>query len=601
MTYENAEAITRETAFKTEQILQTTEKVLYNYIWLLEGQELYSDSIFEYTRLIVENNPEIIGCAIAFEPNYFPEKGRYFSPFTYRQNDSLISVQLGSLDYEYFVMDWYQISTTIGEPYWTEPYFDTGGSDALITSFSVPFYSEKLGEEKLAGVITIDIGLNWLTDIVSSVHILETGYAAVITRNGTFVTHPNKELIMNQTIFSYASELGNQKLREIGRDMLAGKTDFASVRLNDINWLISYTPLPSSNWALGVVFPRSEMYASLKSIAIVLILLIVVGLTLLTILISRIVSKQIAPLRLFAASAFEVAEGNFDARLPEISTEDEMKNLLDSFSKMQKNLKTYIQNLKDTTTAKEKIESELRIARDIQMGMIPKIFPPFPNIKELDIFAMLEPAKEVGGDLYDFFQIDESHLCLAIGDVSGKGVPASLFMAITHTLLHSVAPGQRSPKFIVDSLNRSLSQENESSMFVTFFLAIININTGKIKYVNAGHNPPVIIYADGKAEMFKLSSDIPIGLFHDHSYKEYDFTISKNEQLFLYTDGITEAENRNQELYSDERLMACLSKVELQEPKSTINMVVEDVESHVKDNQQSDDLTVLSVVFHGKQ
>jgi sigma-B regulation protein RsbU (phosphoserine phosphatase) len=145
---------------------------------------------------------------------------------------------------------------------------------------------------------------------------------------------------------------------------------------------------------------------------------------------------------------------------------------------MQKDLKSYIEHLKETTSAKEKIESELRIAREIQMGMIPKIFPPFPDIPEIDIYAMLEPAKEVGGDLYDFFLIDDKHLCIALGDVSGKGVPASLFMAVTRTLLRSVAPKQRSPKVIVDALNKSLSLKNESSMFVTFFLGIINIETG---------------------------------------------------------------------------------------------------------------------------
>ena len=600
MTTENAKILTQNTVCRTEQVLLTTEKILDNYKWFFEKNELDPDSILFYSQLIVKNNPEILGCAIAFEPYYFPEKGRYFSPYTYRENDSLISMNLGNAEYEYFVIDWYQIPATIGKPYWTEPYFDDGGSEALITTYSVPFYKIVEGKKKLIGIITIDLSLDWLTDIVSSVRIMETGYASVITKNGTFVTHPNKDLIMNQTIFSYAHELGSPELREIGRDMQAGRTDFVSVTLNDVDWVISYTPLPASSWSLAVVFRVAEMYAPLKKIGIVLIVIIIIGLILLTFIVAKIVSKQIAPLSLFAISAHEVAEGNFDAKIPEISTEDEMKDLHNSFVLMQKDLKTYIENLKETTSAKEKIESELRIAREIQMGMIPKIFPPFPDLVEIDLYAMLEPAKEVGGDLYDFFLIDEKHLCFAIGDVSGKGVPASLFMAVTRTLLRSVAPKQHSTRTIVNSLNKSLSDGNASSMFVTFFIGIINIETGVLKYTNAGHNPPVIMYADGRNEMFEITKNIPIGLFEDVDYEENERTINKNDRLFLYTDGITEAENSKEELYSDERLMSCLNLLKDDEPKAIIEKVAKDVAVHVKDNQQSDDLTMLSIIFYGK-
>ncbi len=600
MTYKNASAITQNTVYKTEQVLLTTEKILGNYKWLMEGNHLDCDSIMAYTQLIIKSNPEVLGCAIAFEPNYFPEKGRYFSPYTYRDDDSLISLNLGSAEFEYFVMDWYQIPAIIGKPYWSEPYFDAGGSDALVTTYSVPFYITAGEHRKMAGVITIDLSLDWLTDIVSSVHILETGYASVVSRHGTFVTHPNKDLIMNQTIFSYAKELESPKLREIGRDMQAGITNFASITFLNTDWIISHTPISSSNWSLAVVFPKSEMYAPLKRIGTVLILLIIIGLSLLTFIIVQIVTKQIAPLRHFANSALEIADGNFNTELPEIRTQDEMKDLHDSFGIMQKDLKTYIENLKETTAAKEKIESELRIAREIQMSLIPKIFPPFPDIKEIDLYAMLEPAKEVGGDLYDFFMIDDQHLCFAIGDVSGKGVPASLFMAVTRTLLRSAAPKQQSPREIVNSLNKSLSQGNESSMFVTFFIGIINIETGIFKYANAGHNPPIIMYSGGGVEMFEISKNIPLGLFPEHDYEEKERILSKTDCLFLYTDGITEAENCKNELYSEEKLINCLSLLEKAEPKESILEVARDVAEHVKENEQSDDLTMLSIIYYGK-
>ncbi|HPR32736.1 MAG TPA: SpoIIE family protein phosphatase [Prolixibacteraceae bacterium] len=597
MTGKNTRSLTQNTVFKTEQVLLATEKISNSYKTLFESQQMHCDSITRYTQLIVQNNPEVLGCAIAFEPDFFPDRGHFYAPYTYRKGDTLVSLILGDDEYNYFIMDWYQIPTTIGKPYWTEPYYDTGAADALITTYSVPFYSTRGPVKRLAGVITLDLSLDWLTELVSSVHILETGYASVISRNGTFVTHPQKELIMNQTIFSWAAQLNNPELREIGRDMQAGKSDVVTYSNAKRKWVVSYTPLSSSGWSLAVVFPRSEMYAPLRNITVVLVLLIVVGLSLLTIIVSKIVTRQIAPLRFFARSAHEVANGNFDASLPDVETEDEMKDLHDSFAHMQKDLKNFIEHLRDTTAAKEKIESELRIAREIQMGMIPKIFPPFPDLPEIDLYAMLEPAKEVGGDLYDFFLIDPKHLCFAIGDVSGKGVPASLFMAVTRTLLRSVAPNQHSPAKIVESLNCSLSQTNESSMFVTFFLGIINVETGHMKYVNAGHNPPVILREGKDPTLFEVTKDLPIGLFEEHSYEEKEMFIKANDRIFLYTDGITEAENWDLTLYSEERLLKCLTSVKNSEPIEIVMSVAQDVVVHVNDYIQSDDLTMMCIIY----
>lgn len=600
MTRENARAISQNTVFKTEQVLLTAEKISNNYKFLLENQQLNTDSLLQYTQLIVKNNPAVLGCAIAFAPNYFPEKGRYFSPYTYRYNDSIISMNLGNENYEYFVMDWYQIPATMGQAYWSEPYFDTGGSDALVTTYSVPFSLNRDASEGVSGIITIDLSLNWLTDIVASVHVMETGYASVISRNGTYVTHPDKHLIMNQTIFSYAAELDNPALREMGRSMQSGETDFVEIELQGKEWFFSYTPLLPSNWSLAVAFPKDEMYAPLRQIGWVLLIIVSIGLLLLTYIVIRIVRKQIAPLRLFAASAKEVAGGNFEAKLPHITTKDEMHDLHGSFVYMQKELKNYMAHLQETTSAKEKIESELRIAREIQMGMIPKIFPPFPNLTEIDLYALLEPAKEVGGDLYDFFMIDDKHLCFAIGDVSGKGVPASLFMAVTRTLLRSVAPQEHAPANIVNALNKSLSSGNESSMFVTFFLGIVNLESGHLRYTNAGHNPPVLLSADQQTKMFEITEDIPIGLFEDFQYQEKERHLNPNDCLFMYTDGITEAENVQTELYSDQRLMDCLSGLGKRTPKALIEGVTSDVSQHVQAHYQSDDLTMLSIIYYGK-
>jgi len=601
MTYQYAETLTKNTVLKTELKLSPITKIAYNYKWIIENSHLNTDSIFGITRKIVENNPEITGCAIAFEPSFFKEKGYYFAPYTCRENGVLKTFQLGNAEYDYFVMDWYQIPASIRKPYWSEPYFDASGANALITTYSIPFYIGSGLEKRFAGIMTIDVALDWLKDIVSTVKILDSGYASVLSKNGTFITHPKKELIMNQTIFSYASEINNPELRVVGREMLKGKTGFISSTLNGVERVLYYTPLPSSNWTLVVIFPKSEMFLPLRKITFTLILLVSIGLILLTFIVSRIVAKQISPLEVFAESAREVANGNFNSKLPDIKSNDEMKNLLDSFEHMQKDLSTYIEHLKLTTSAKEKIESELRIAREIQMGMIPKIFPPFPNLPEIDLFATLQPAKEVGGDLYDFFLIDEKHLCFAIGDVSGKGVPASLFMAVTRTLLRSLAPNQLSTAVIINALNKSLSAGNESNMFVTFFLGILDVDNGTLKYSNAGHNPPLIIHPNGPTEFFELTKDIPLGLFDDFDYGEKERILLKDDKLFLYTDGVTEAEDVDEKLYSDQKLLDCVCVHTEYQPKELILLVADDIALHVKGNQQSDDLTMLSIVYYGRQ
>ncbi|MDD4637967.1 MAG: cache domain-containing protein, partial [Bacteroidales bacterium] len=196
MTLKNAEIITSKSAMDVERTILPIIRVAQNYKWILENKQQSSAELYEMTRQVVENNPDVIGSAIAFEPNFFEKEGLYFSPYSYRENDSIKSMQLGNASYDYFYMDWYQIPVATGKSGWSEPYHDTGGGNSLMTTYSVPFYKNVNNEKKIAGVITFDLSLNKFTDSVSSLKILETGYATVLSANGTFVTHPKKELIM---------------------------------------------------------------------------------------------------------------------------------------------------------------------------------------------------------------------------------------------------------------------------------------------------------------------------------------------------------------------------------------------------------------------
>jgi len=607
-TAENAQITAKNTVHSIEQIIKQAQMIPSNLAWMVENGSLEHDSLYNFLEKLVENNPLIYASAIAFQPgmsnesaNTKPYNGLY-SPYAYRNGKEVETINLGSPTYDYLSMDWYQIPAMTQKPYWSEPYFDQGGANAMLSTYSYPFYINKEGKREFAGIITIDLSLEWLTKTVNSVQILKTGYAFLISGNGVFVTHPNQGLIMNHTIFTRAIELQVPVLRQIGREMINGKRGSNTITLPQTGKnLLYYEPLSSTGWSLGILYPHKEMYASLLKLNILIALLSVIALLMLVYFTFSIINRMLRPLTKFAHSARLIAQGNFYAELPQIKSNDEMNELRDSFDFMQRELAQYIVNLKETTSAKEKIESELRIAKEIQMGMIPHIFPPFPQLKQIDLYAVLESAKEVGGDLYDFFLLDQKHLCFAIGDVSGKGIPASLFMAVTRTLLRSLAHQDKPTSLIVSEINATLCLNNDSNMFVTFFIGILDTSTGKLRYCNAGHNPPVLTKKEGHTAFFDITKGIPLGLFGDFSFTEQHTTLSNGDKLFLYTDGLTEAENSNKELFSDSRLLSVLQSSSANSPANLVRNVLDAVNKHVNGNEQSDDLTMLSILFHGVQ
>lgn len=578
--------------------LEPLEKIPELVAVSLELGFIEPDSYFTILKEILENNENIYGTCIAFEPDHFKDSGRYFMPYAHRDNDKINTMYLGDLDYEYFYMDWYQIPKTLEKPYWSEPYYDEGGGNALMSTYSVPFYTVSGSSRKFTGVVTIDIELERLTNFVSEVQIFETGYAFMISRNGMAITHPDKSNIMNNSIFSISKEWNAPILREIGRDLMQGITDFKAYNIRGKKQWIYYTNLGANMWSIGVVYPDEEIFAALKQMNIITIVLILAGLILLSLIIVRIVNNITSPLSHFALTTKKIAEGDFDTELPVIKSNDEMQELCNAFGNMQNQLKKYIRDLKDTITAKEKIESELRIARDIQMSMIPHSFPPFPDLPQVNLYALLKSAKEVGGDLYDFFIIDKHKFCFAIGDVSGKGIPASLFMAVTRTLLRSIADKYDKPADIVNILNQSLALNNDSCMFVTFFLGILDLNDGTVKYVNAGHNPPILIKDDGTVKMVKVNSSIPLGLYEEYQYLEQELVLNRNEKIFLYTDGVNEAENCNKTLFGDEKLFRVISENHKADTKALIYAVENAIQKHCNGYEQSDDITMMTITFN---
>lgn len=573
-----------------DKVLSQAMRIPDNLKNLLLDYPLIPDSLYSLTREVVANNDIVYGSAIALEPYYFPEKGRYFSPYAKAVGDSIVSSQLGNRDYDYFSMDWYIIPKLLNQSYWTEPYFEEG---VTMTTYSSPMYDHK---GNFIGVFTIDLELEWLSDVMNANKPYPNSYEFMIGRGGTYILHSNKDYILNASVFSVSLETENPDIYEIGQDMVDGNKGTRTLKLNGVKHYVIYAPIPQIKWSSAFVCPTNEVFADLHQTRNLFIMLGILCLVITFVSCYYIIKRLLRPILQFAASANEIASGNLDSQLPAIHSQDEMKDLHDAFENMQNDLKNYITSLTETTSAKEKIESELHIARTIQMGMIPKIFPPYPERDDVDIYAMLQPAKEVGGDLYDFY-INDNKLYFAIGDVSGKGVPASLLMAVTRSLFRTISSHFADVQKITDSINNAVSENNESFMFVTLFVGILDLNTGALSYCNAGHNAPVILTKDKEPFVMPVIPNLPIGVFQGFNFQQQEAIIPPGASIFLCTDGLNEAENINAELYGDDRMLNALSKMGNYSAQLVVERMHQDVNKHVGEAAQSDDLTMLVIGY----
>ena len=601
---ENTKNLTSSAINKSEGFFRVIEKITKNISYLICDNDKSENEIKNILSNIVKNNDEICGSCLAYEPYKFKSGIEYFAPYFYKKADTLLYKNLAEDEYNYPAWGWYHNPIEKCKPLWSEPYFDKGGGNELMTTYSVPFYRPNGKTDSLIGVITADVSLKWLQEVVSQVKIFETGFAFLISETGTIITYPDTNYVMKESIFSLAEKFKDPDLKKVGEEMIAGHEDFvpiSSALFKGKSW-VYYTHLKNNNWSLGFVFPENELYADLYKLNQTLILMAAIGLALLLILIIVISNRVTRPLHALAMIAEGFGTGNFDIDIPPSQSSDEVGSLNKSFVRMQTALKKYVENLKLTTSAKEKIESELKIAREIQMGMIPGKFPAFPGRKEFDIYGFIEPAKEVGGDLYDFFFIDDDRLCFAIGDVSGKGTPAALFMAVTTTILR--AEGQivgLNTSSIIERMNTYLCNNNEGNLFVTLFLGILNVPTGEVEYVNAGHNKPFVIKSNGVVSELDTSHCIPLGINLNLSHTTNTFKLEKGDTIFLYTDGVSEAFNIHDQQYSIKKISELLLNLVNHAPIELIHHIVGDVKAFSQGTEQSDDISVLAIQYYGKQ
>lgn len=518
--------------------------------------------------------------------------------------------------YEFRNSDWYTEAKQAKAPIFTKAYQDSYGRGLTITC-AAPVYDD---QDRFRGCIGIDILMRDINSSMVNDHIVDPTYATLIDNEGYIIASKDvdEKSSGTSTIFDEAIDT---PLKYVSDQILSDSDGITRYGEGDDAIYISYSKIPLTDWTLCITSPVSnvikpaitirenidtntEQVASTVngSIRIIIencLVLFAVLILIITYFVGKISGRITDPLKHLEKDVLEISRGNFDQRT-QVSTDDEIGSLARAFNYMTESLQRYIVELKDVTAREERIASELSVATTIQADMLPSKFPAFPDRKEFDIYASMTPAKEVGGDFYDFFLIDDDHLALVIADVSGKGVPAALFMVIAKTLIKNRAMMGGTPSEILGHVNNQLCEGNEAEMFVTTWLCIIELSTGKCTASNAGHEYPAIRRAGGKYELYKQKHSPALAVIEGIKFMQYEFELAPGDSIYVYTDGVAEATNSDNKLFGTDRMLDALNIAPDSAPEKLLEAVHCGIDSFIADAPQFDDITMLCLHYYGK-
>ena len=537
--------------------------------------------------------PQIVAVVLAYEPGMGPEtpKGEFMRLARFTENE--IKLVTGG---HYDDKEWYYSTRDGKTSRWQEPFIGEFVPEPIAV-YTVPiFQKNKKGEEVLAGVLAIDMSIDFLKDEISSIPVSNSGYAIITSAKNVAVAYPksiaqgkrNREIVVKEIRGNSQVNFDRQTRDSSGLFLgtVAGGEESA----------IYYTTIKANNWTFMVVWPIEKYLKDQSSMRKLFLVLAIGGYIIILIIILLISFRVAKPLKELAIAARKLGRGNFNVTIPQITGRDEISEFAGAFSNMLTELKDHIERQKDM----KRIERELDLARNIQLSMLPgSEHDENSDDDRHELAPFLLPAKEVGGDFYDFFKIDNDHLCVVIGDVSGKGVAAALFMMVARIILRTTTKNLKS---IVDAFNRTnfaLAKRNKLNMFVTVWAGIIDLRTGHIDFASAGHNPPAVRHSDGSVEFIKSKAGLVMAAMEETIYKPQTYDLKKGDTLFLYTDGVTEATNTNDVLFGDSRLLATLKMGGERSTADTCTLVKKEIDNFVQDAPQFDDITMLAIKFNG--
>ena len=488
--------------------------------------------------------------------------------------------------YDYFGSTWYELAKNRGKTSFTDVYSDSF-AHGLMISCSSPFYDKN---NAFAGVVCMDILISDLYEATVDVSDFEGAWAFLIDKKGNAISPETK------TASVFDDEYIDPKIRD---EMLQRGSN---VELSSSSIYYAYYPLQTTDWEFCICVPQERVlepvYDMNRQIRFAIIIFAVIMISII-IIVSRIVYSfalsLTRPLEALVQDVEIISRGNLDRRARAFDN-DEIGDLATCVNSMSVSLQKYIADLTSVTAEKERIGAELNVATKIQADMLPQIYPAFPDREDFDLFATMDPAKEVGGDLYDYLLLDDDHLMIVVGDVSGKGVPAALFMVIAKTLLETHSIQRLSPAEIFMKTNNELCKGNETGLFVTCWLGIIKLSTGDLCYVNAGHPYPVL-YHNGDFSYVKSKPNFVLGGMEGLPYAEHNIRLEKGDRLLVYTDGVTEATDSNEVLFGEDRLLEAMKKTKNMSAPETLKTLRKEIDSFVGEAEQFDDITMLQLIL----
>ncbi|HEB69202.1 MAG TPA: HAMP domain-containing protein [Desulfobulbus sp.] len=563
---QRAGLIVEKSSLQIQEIITRTRNSSQQAMTALRNGGYSPEVIKKVLTRTLRQEPLYYGMAMAFEPGVFRDTP--FCPYYFKKDGSIHYLDLANNTYWYEQKAWYGRVKKELAASWSDLYFDKGGGETLMATYSAPV----MEQNRFAGVLTIDLSLESLQQIISSIHVLRTGYAILLSRNNKILVHPDGSKIMQQ--YSQAA---------IEYDRIIREGD---------HW-IYYGHVGSTRLTLGIVMPQAELFATLHTMSMILVVLALLGALLLIVTMVMVSRRLTRPIEQLTALTREISLGNFEKKIELPKTHDEIYQLTRSVHRMQDAIRQYMEDIQSAARKQQKIESELEIAGAIQMSMLPG---PLPETTTVEVAATLQPARAVGGDFYDYFHMDDEHLCLVMADVSGKGMPAAMFMATAISYIRAYGDSWTSAAKIVGKLNRTMVKNNEANMFVTLFLAVLNLRTGRMSFVNGGHTEPYLIDADGITKL-PSSGNPPIGAFEGVEYREETIVLSHGQQLFLYTDGVNEAYAADDEQFGEKRLGGLLKQCGQTAPAGCLASIREALDDFCRDCEQSDDITMLCVRY----
>ena len=586
-------------------LLTTVESSSRNSIDDVEYWIDNPDEILNALADELQMNPNIKAFAVAFEPNYFPERGRWFEPYATWRDGKIEKTQIGSASHDYFNTEWYQNGIRAKKDYWSEPYLDKDGAQEMICTYAQPIFDK---QGRRVGVFGVDMSLDWLhmklrqlDDRINNEHIrldIEQSrkgggsYCFIVGLSGTYISHPEKRRILARNLFDEVKLTSDPRDDYLAEEIAARSVGFMEIKINNETVYVFHTPVKHTGWTMGFVVPKRIMRAHAFFFNIVILIVMTIGLFIVY-WVSRVtIRRATRPLHSLAMSADEVAKGHFNVPLPDLPHNDEIRQLRDSFDNMQHSLASYIEKEKTTSAEKAAMESELSIANKIQMSMLP------PNTllrDDISIYATLKPAKAVGGDLFDFF-IRDSKLFFCIGDVLGKSISAAMLMTVTRSLFRAYAANEDKPEVIITRINKMMCESKDSELFVTLFVGVFDLLSGHLSYCSAGHESPILIGSDAVELPFVPA--FPVGSFPNSDYQALETVMAPGDILFLFTDGLKEAMNEDREMFKRERIFTVVQQAIAEgnlSPQSLILRMKEAVENFVGEAEQSDDLTMLAI------